>query len=68
MERVESSVIRAIEYREGTRELVIEFVKGATYLYEDVPPEIYIRLLNTASKGRYFNEEIRDAFEYTELD
>lgn len=61
---VESSVIRAIGH---TRVLEIEFESGRVYQYYDVPEDIYNAMLNSDSKGRYFNQHIRGKFPYQEI-
>ena len=57
-----SSAIRGVEYDAGVRELYITFTSGTTYTYWDVPPRVYRDLLAAPSKGRYFNEHIRDTY------
>jgi hypothetical protein len=61
---VESSVIRAVGH---TRVLEIEFESGRVYQYYDVPEDIYNAMLSSDSKGRYFNQHIRDKFPYEEI-
>ena len=65
--RVESSMMTRVQYDEDARELDIVFATGKTYRYLDVPPEIYIGLLGAESKGKFFNEEIKDVFAYVEV-
>lgn len=38
------------------------------YQYLDIPPVICSELLEAESKGRYFNSEIRDAYEFVRVD
>jgi hypothetical protein len=63
-----SSVVRAIAYDPDTRVLRVRFTSGANYRYRDVPPEVVESLIDPSggSPGRYFNDHIRDAFEYDE--
>jgi hypothetical protein len=63
-----SSVLRAIAYDENSRELRVRFAAGATYRYYAVPPETVLALLDPpgGSHGRYFNEHVRDSFDYDE--
>jgi uncharacterized protein (DUF2164 family) len=56
-----------VQYHEDTRELDIVFATGKIYRYLDVPPEIYVGLLDAESKGEFFNEEIKDVFAYGEV-
>jgi hypothetical protein len=56
-----------VKYDEKARELDIRFTSGKTYRYFDVPGDVFIRLLGANSKGEFFNEEIRGAYEYAEI-
>lgn len=62
---VDSTSLRSIGYdkREGTLE--VEFHSGAVYAYKNVPPSIWTELLATPSKGKFFQELIRDRFAFT---
>jgi len=59
-----SSVIRRYRYDEAQSRLEIDFVSGETYSYFAVPTEIIAGLKEAFSKGRYFQEHIRDRYEY----
>jgi hypothetical protein len=63
-----STMIRAVAYDPGERVLRVRFGNGTTYRYLDVPPEVVETLLDPpdGSPGRYFNETIRDGFDYEE--
>jgi hypothetical protein len=63
-----STMLRAVSYAPSRRELRVRFVNGAIYLYFDVPPEVVEELLSaeTGSPGRFFNENIRDEFDFDE--
>lgn len=66
MPYVTSSAIRRIEYDADTRQLQIWFNEsGGPYTYVGVPPFIYEGFLIARSKGRFFNERVRDR--YSEL-
>jgi hypothetical protein len=64
-EAVDSSVIASMGYDHKKEILEIEFhYRGAVYQYDDVPPEVWEEFLESESKGKYFNENIRhDYFE-----
>lgn len=56
-----STVIRETSYDPTTRILSVWFVpSGIRYDYEDVPPATYAAFRKASSKGRFFNEFIRD--------
>jgi hypothetical protein len=61
-------MIRALAYDPQTRELRVRFTNGTAYRYLEVPPEVVVTLIDPpgGSHGRYFNEHIRDTFEYEE--
>jgi hypothetical protein len=66
MERqpVTSSNLKSVGYDRARRVLEIEFQNGRVYRYHDVPPEEYEELLKAPSLGRYFNDNIRDGYQY----
>lgn len=61
-------MLRAVAYDESTRQLRVRFMTGAVYRYFAVPPEIAEELLDPPgnSHGRYFNDQIRDSYEFDE--
>lgn len=63
-QEVESSVISAVGH---TRVLEIEFESGRVYQYFNVPEDIYHAMLDSESKGKYFNQHIRGKFPYQEI-
>lgn len=58
MEPVTSSNIAAIGYNPDTAILTIEFKKGGTYEYYDVPSHEHDSLMGAESKGGYANQNI----------
>jgi lysyl-tRNA synthetase class 2 len=65
---VPSAAIRAIDYDETHHRLRVRFVSGQRYEYDDVPPRVHRSFLQAGSKGRFFQEEIRDRYAYRKLD
>lgn len=65
---LKSTMLRAIAYDEDSRDLRVRFTSGAIYRYHEVPPEIATALVDPPeqSHGRYFNDHVRDAFDYDE--
>lgn len=59
---VSSSAMYRVEYDEASRRLDIWFTSTGQYSYYGVPLAIYLGLLNAPSKGRYFNDNIRDHY------
>jgi hypothetical protein len=65
--RMPSTVIRHIRYEPGSSRLIVVFVSGRTYAYEDVPADIFEAFRAAPSRGAYFNEWIRDRYDCTYL-
>ncbi len=63
MIRVVSSAINAIGYDPATLRMKIHFVQGDTYDFCGVPAHIFQGLFIANSKGRYYNEHIRDRYQ-----
>lgn len=65
--REESSVIREAEYHpeRSVLEIRIEQKDGQerVYFYEEVPEYVYVDLLASASKGRFYNSSIKGVYE-----
>lgn len=65
--RVDSSVLTALTYDAAARTLDVEFRSGVIYRYLAVPQATYDELMRASSKGRYFNQRIRDRFRTEQL-
>ena len=59
MQPVSSSMIAAIGYDADTQTLAVEFIKGGTYEYADVPPEEWEIFSTADSVGKYFLSQIK---------
>jgi hypothetical protein len=66
-EPVSSSVIAALGYNEDREVLEVEFTSGTVYRYLHVGIEVYEDFLAAPSKGRFFNERIKDAFPWEQV-
>ena len=64
---VTSSSLVAVGYDPARRELEVQFVSGSIYRYFGVVPQAYEALMRAASKGRHFNEAIRDRYRFVRL-
>src|SRR5262249_53919941 len=65
--RVKSSMMTHVDYDHDRSELVITFIGGKNYADLQGPPAIYDGLLEADSKGAFFNEYIKDKFEYRDV-
>lgn len=55
-------------YDASERTLAVTFSTGRTYLYFDVPPDLYEEFAAAESQDQFFNWRIRDQYEFRELD
>ncbi len=65
---MQSTMLRAVSYDEASRELRVRFSNGGIYRYYAVPPEVVETLLAPpgGSPGRFFNDNVRDAYDFDE--
>lgn len=59
---VDSTAIEAVQYHEAQQHLDVELRTGRTYRYLDVPLEVYQAFMVAESKGRFYNDHIRDVY------
>jgi hypothetical protein len=63
---VDSSSVEAIGYDVDERELWVQFHGGRTYVYSEVPEEVYQEFVQADSKGSYFNRELKPNYAWRE--
>jgi hypothetical protein len=63
---VQSSLLSSIGYSIDAT-LDLEFRSGAIYRYFAVPYTVFQELIAAASKGAYFNRNVRSRFRYQRL-
>lgn len=63
----ESSQIAAYGYEPEAREMQVEFTRGGTYRYRDVPQETFEAFLRAESKGSFHYHAIRGKFPFEKL-
>ena len=61
---VSSTAINSIGYDNRWRRLSVTFNSGRTYDYDNVGSEIYQKFCSADSKGRFFNQWIRNYYAY----
>lgn len=67
MIKVTSSNIKGYEYNKESKVFTIYFLNESIYTYENVDP-INIELFTVAeSKGKYFNENIKNQYKATKI-
>lgn len=65
---VDSAAIRDIDYDEGREKLFVRFASGERYVYVGVPGDVSRSFADAASKGGFFQAEIRDRYPFNRLD
>jgi hypothetical protein len=64
---VKSSSIRSIGYDEPASKLEVEFHARSVYQYAGVPKALYEQFMATPSKGRFFDQRIKEKFPTTKI-
>ena len=64
---VESTTLATIAYDDAREILQLEFRSRAAYQYFAVPATVHQALLQSPSKGSYFNQVIRGCFRYSRV-
>ena len=64
---VSSSNIASIGYENQSQTLEIEFLKGGTYQYFDVPENIHSDLMIADSHGQYFAQNIKGVYRFSKI-
>jgi hypothetical protein len=65
---LDSDALIAVHYDGRRRELRATFrPRARTYVYREVPREVYDALLAAESQGAFFNAHIRDAYAFREI-
>jgi len=64
---VASSTLNSVGYDSQTMTLELEFTSGDVYQYFDVPVDVYLKLRQSESLGRFFNERIKENYRFIKL-
>ena len=64
---VESAAISEIDYDAERTKLLVRFVSGERYVYVGVPGEVCRAFVEADSKGRFFQNQIRDRYPFNRL-
>ena len=62
-----SMVISEMNYDPEAKALTISYVSGQTYLYKNVPENIYKELKVSRVKGRYLQFFVKDKYPFEKL-
>lgn len=61
-ENVQSSAIASIGYDKDDATLEVRFNSGRPNNFAGVSPEVYTKFMESNSKGRFFNEKIKNRY------
>ena len=64
---VASENLKAVGYEDAQSWLVVNFRNGRNYRYLNVPKSVFDSLLAAPSKGTYFNQRIKDKYQFVRL-
>jgi hypothetical protein len=62
-----STVIETINYNAEEQKLMVSYVSGQTYVYEEVPEKVYKELKASRVKGRYLHFFIKDKYRFVKI-
>lgn len=58
-----STVISTFYYDESQQNLYVTFVSGQTYIYKEVPLEVFGQMKASRAKGVFLNQHIKGRYE-----
>lgn len=58
---INSTTILGIDYENG--ELTVYFRNGKHYVYHDVPEYVFEQFINAPSKGKFYNQYIKNYYQ-----
>jgi len=61
---VQSEAIAEIAYRPADKTLAVRFIDGEWYSYFGVPPHVHAAFVAAQSHGRFFQQNVREQYEY----
>lgn len=67
-EAIESECVADVEYDPDGEVMTIIFKQRGTYQYKEVPLDVYVDFETSGSRGKYFNNYIRNhGYEYERI-
>lgn len=64
---VDSLTLTAVRYNKTSKKLNVRFRNGSEFEFRNVPVKIYQSLLNSETKGNYFDQYIKGLFLYKRI-
>jgi lysyl-tRNA synthetase class 2 len=65
---MDSIAISEIDYDAARTKLLVRFMSGERYVYVGVPGEVHRSFVEADSKGRFFQQQIRDRYPFNRLE
>ncbi len=65
MSKVNSSNVESIGYDNNSKEVYVRFLTGGEYIYHGVSKEVFKKLEQASSKGKFINKEIKEIYRFT---
>jgi len=60
---VKSSNVKAVGYDSLTKDLEVEFMDNAVYVYKKVPENVYVAFMTAPSIGKAVHSMLRDKYQ-----
>ncbi len=64
IETPESTNIARFDYDTDSSVLIVEFLRGGTYNYYDVPEVVFEQMKSAPSKGKFLAQSIKGVYRY----
>jgi len=64
---VSSSNLVSVGYDPEEMALEVAFQSGSVYRYSNVPMGVHVALMSAGSKGKFFHQHIRKAYQFERL-
>jgi hypothetical protein len=64
---IKSSNLKQTQYDVESKNLIVYFNNGTSYLYIDVPHSVYTKFRMSDSQGKFFTTEISKKYKYKKL-
>lgn len=64
---IQSSNLAEVGYDTDSMMLEVLFHNGTVYQFFDVPEALYLEMMQSDSKGKFFNTQIKNSFRFAKL-
>lgn len=67
LNEIKSSNLARTEYDTETKKLLVEFINGIKYEYDEVPHQLYTQFRISESQGKFFSSKIAKQYKYKKI-